>query len=91
MPKQDLIAAAQVALQTKRLRIASGLPSARLLIEELAAYRVKVSEDGMDSYGNVTQPNPHVWLGSRTHTPSPPLDVRIRRRLALLTRSNDEE
>jgi len=52
VPKRDLIAAAQVVLQTKRLKIAAGLPTAQTLVDELTAYRVKVSEDGHDSYGN---------------------------------------
>ena len=52
IPKRDLIAASQVALQTKALKIAAALPTAQLLADELAAYRVKVSEDGRDTYGN---------------------------------------
>lgn len=52
VPKRDLIAAAQVALQTRKLKIAAALPSAQLLTDELAAYRVRVSEDGKDSFGN---------------------------------------
>ena len=52
IPKRDLIAAAQVALQTRKLKIASALPTAQLLADELAAYQVKISEDGRDTYGN---------------------------------------
>ena len=52
VPKRDLVAAAQVALQTQALKIASALPAAQTLVDELTAYRVKVSEDGHDSYGN---------------------------------------
>jgi hypothetical protein len=47
-----LIAAVQVALQSKQLKIASGLQDAQILRDELAAYQVTVSEDGRDSYGN---------------------------------------
>ena len=42
--------------RTRRLKIASALPAAKLLIHELAGYRVKVSEDGKDSYGNGKEP-----------------------------------
>jgi hypothetical protein len=52
IPKRDLIAAAQVALQTRMLKIASALPTAQLLVDELAAYQVKVNDDGRDTYGN---------------------------------------
>jgi phage FluMu gp28-like protein len=52
VPKRDLIGVAQVALQTKRLKIASALPTAQTLVDELTAYRVSLSEDGHDSYGN---------------------------------------
>jgi phage FluMu gp28-like protein len=52
IPKKDLVGAAQVALQTRKLKIASALPTAQLLADELAAYRVTLSEDGRDSYGN---------------------------------------
>jgi hypothetical protein len=52
VPKRDLIASAQVALQSKTLKIASALPLAQVLVDELVAYRVKVSEDGHDTYGN---------------------------------------
>jgi hypothetical protein len=52
VPKRDLIGAAQVALQQKRLRIAASLSQAQTLVDELVAYRVKISEDGHDSYGN---------------------------------------
>jgi hypothetical protein len=47
-----LIAAAQVALQTQQLRIASNLASVQALVDELSAYRVTVNEDGKDSFGN---------------------------------------
>lgn len=56
VPKRDLIAAAQVAIQTKRLKIASALPTAQFLADELAAFRVKVSEDGKDTFRNGREP-----------------------------------
>ncbi len=52
VPKRELIGEAQVALQMKQLRIAADLPTAQLLIDELMAYSVKISETGHDSYGN---------------------------------------
>jgi hypothetical protein len=52
IPKKDLIGAAQIALQSRVLKIASALPTAQLLADELAAYQVKISEDGRDTYGN---------------------------------------
>lgn len=52
IPKRDLIASAQVALQSRKLRIAAALPTAQVLVDELTAYRVKITDDGHDSYGN---------------------------------------
>jgi phage FluMu gp28-like protein len=52
VPKRDLIGAAQVALQTRELKIAAALPEAQTLVDELTAYRVAISDDGHDSYGN---------------------------------------
>ena len=52
VPKRDLIAAAQVALQTKRLKISSALPAAQTLVDELTAYRVTIGDNGHDSFGN---------------------------------------
>lgn len=52
VPKRDLIGAAQIALQTRQLKIASALPTAQLLAEELSAYRITINSEGHDSYGN---------------------------------------
>ena len=52
VPKRDLIGAAQIALQSRQLKIASALPTAQLLADELAAYRITISNEGHDSYGN---------------------------------------
>jgi hypothetical protein len=41
VPKRDLISAAQVLLQNRRLRIATTLPESRTLVEELVGYRLK--------------------------------------------------
>jgi hypothetical protein len=52
VPKRDLVSAAQVALQTGRLKIASDLPEAQALVRELENFQVKISLDtAHDSYG----------------------------------------
>lgn len=43
VPKIDLVSAAVVALQTRRLRVAAELPLAQTLVDELLNYRVTVS------------------------------------------------
>ena len=69
VPKRDLVAAAQVALQTKRLKIAAALPTAQLLVDELTAYRVKVSDEGHDTYGNGREaPNDDLVLATAIAT-----------------------
>jgi hypothetical protein len=51
VPKRDLIASAQIALQSRRLVIAAGLPDTETLVQELQDYRVEISEKtGNDSY-----------------------------------------
>ena len=50
VPKRDLCSAVAVALQTGRLKIARGIPHARMLERELSRFRVKISPDGHDSY-----------------------------------------
>jgi hypothetical protein len=51
VPKRDLIASAQIALQSRRLVIAEGLPETETLVRELRDYRVEISEaTGHDSY-----------------------------------------
>jgi hypothetical protein len=49
--KKDLVSAVQVPLQDRRLKIASGLPLASVLAEELAVFRVKMTEAGNETYG----------------------------------------
>lgn len=51
VPKRDLASVIQVLLQSKRLRIADGLPLAATLQQELLNFRVKISLSGHDSYG----------------------------------------
>lgn len=49
-PKRELVASGQVALAEGRIRIASGLPLAPILVKELSDYRVSISASGHDSY-----------------------------------------
>ena len=52
VPKRDLVSAAQVALQTERLKIAEELPEAQTLVRELENFQVKINLDtAHDSYG----------------------------------------
>jgi hypothetical protein len=51
VPKRDLVAAVQVALQTRRLKVGPALPAAELLTRELEAFQIKLSPAGHDSYG----------------------------------------
>lgn len=80
VPKRDLITATQVSLQQGRLRIAAGLPMAKELITELAAYRVSLaSSSGNESWANDWRMAPHddlvlalciaVWAASRSMFP----------------------
>ncbi|HEU4700686.1 MAG TPA: hypothetical protein VFS40_15990 [Gemmatimonadales bacterium] len=51
VPKRDLVGAVQVLLQSQRLKFAAEMPLVSTLVAELKAFRVKVSEQGHDSYG----------------------------------------
>jgi hypothetical protein len=51
VPKRDLVSAVQVVLQSKRLKIASSLPLANVLTDELLNFKVNINERGHDSYG----------------------------------------
>ena len=50
-PKRDLVGVLQVLFQTGRLKIAEGLPEARLLVDEFLNLQVKITEAGRDTYG----------------------------------------
>ncbi len=50
VPKRDLVAVAQLAVQNRVLRIAKGLPHAELLTNEMLKFRAKISAGGHDSY-----------------------------------------
>jgi hypothetical protein len=51
VPKRDLVSAANVLLQSGRLRIARQLPLAAVLTEELMNFRVSISAAGRERYG----------------------------------------
>jgi hypothetical protein len=51
VPKRDLVGCVQVALQTARLKIASALPLASLLVSELQNFQVKITDAAHDVYG----------------------------------------
>jgi hypothetical protein len=81
IPKRDLIGAAVVAVQERRVKIPSVHPLAATLVEELLAYRVTISAAGHDTYGNdwrqadhddlVLAPR-HRHLRGRRHLPASP-------------------
>jgi len=51
VPKRDLISTLQVLFQAGRLKVAAELPEARLLVEELLNFRVKINiKTAHDSY-----------------------------------------
>jgi hypothetical protein len=51
VPKRDLVAVLQVLLQTRRLKIASGLPVAAELMRELSDFRSKFTESANEVFG----------------------------------------
>lgn len=51
VPKRDLVALLQVQLQRGRLKVASSLSAADLLMREMSDFRSSISETGHDSYG----------------------------------------
>ncbi len=51
VPKRDLVAATQVLLQNRRLKIAPALPEAKTLTDELLNFRYDITPAGNDTYG----------------------------------------
>ncbi len=51
VPKRNLVSTVQVLLQSQRIKIASKLPQASTLVQELQNFRAKISDAGHDSYG----------------------------------------
>lgn len=50
VPKRDLATATKVMLEQDELKIAEGLDSKQLLVEELNNFKVKISQAGNDTY-----------------------------------------
>ena len=53
VPKKELVSVLQVLLQSRRLKIAPSLPDARVLIAELANFKVKITLDAHETFGAV--------------------------------------
>jgi hypothetical protein len=51
VPKRDLVSTLQVLLQSERLKVAKFLPEAVTLVNELLAFRVKITNLAHDVYG----------------------------------------
>lgn len=51
VPKRDLVGAVQVLLQGRRLKVAEQVPEARLLVEELQNFQIKITASANDTYG----------------------------------------
>jgi hypothetical protein len=49
----------QVLLQSGRLKFAEALPEVQAMVAELLAFKVKISTNGRDTYGNDWRENPH--------------------------------
>src|SRR5215210_3968258 len=50
VPRRELVSAAQVLLQTERLKFAAGLPEVETLTIKLPSFEVKITENGQDPY-----------------------------------------
>ncbi len=59
VPKRDLVAAAQVALQQRRVKLPKASCEAEALVEELLAYQVTIGANGHDTHGNDWRQAPH--------------------------------
>ena len=51
VPKRHLVSVVQVALQTDKLKVASALPEAQMLVRELQNFQVKITDAANDTYG----------------------------------------
>ncbi|HZZ80267.1 MAG TPA: hypothetical protein VFE62_17275 [Gemmataceae bacterium] len=51
VPKKDLVAAVQAARRDPRLEVASSLPLAQVLVRELEAFTVKITDSGNETFG----------------------------------------
>lgn len=57
VPKRELVSIIQVLLQTGRLRIASSLLDAEALVQELRAFKARISASGHDTYSAGSTPD----------------------------------
>lgn len=80
VPKRNLVATPQVLLQGRRLKIASDLPDAETLTEELLNFRHEVTRSANEVYGAWREGDHDdlvlavalaVWAAQRTPPPSP--------------------
>jgi hypothetical protein len=51
VPKKELVTGLQLLLQSRRLKIASSLPDADILVRELANFRVKITAAANETFG----------------------------------------
>jgi hypothetical protein len=51
VPKKDLVGVLQVLLQARRIAVASTLPAAATLVEELLAFQVRVTAAAHETFG----------------------------------------
>jgi hypothetical protein len=73
-PRKELVSTLQLLLQSRRLRVASGLPESGTLVRELTRFRTKVTLSASDAL-EVWRERPHddlvlavaiaAWLGER--------------------------
>jgi hypothetical protein len=80
VPKRDLVAAPQVLLQSRELKIAAGLPEAEILVAELQNFRYEITRSGNDTYAAWREGDHDdlvlalalaVWALQKTTPPSP--------------------
>jgi len=80
VPKRDLIAAPQVLLQSRELKIAAELPEAETLASELQNFRYEITRSGNDTYAAWREGDHDdlilavalaVWALQKTPPPSP--------------------
>ena len=50
VPKRTLVSTLQLAFQTRKLKIAGGLPEAEVLVKELLNFKVKITATAHDTY-----------------------------------------
>lgn len=88
VPKRDLIAAPQVLLQGRRLKIAPDLPDAETLTEELLNFRHAVTRSANEAYGAWREGDHDdlvlavalaVWAAHKTPFPAPNRPAHIAR------------